>query len=211
MDTLARAIKSEFDVSVTFFGGTVDTERVMTGISPDYAILEPNDFPIETLTIQYNKFKRKPSHRDILGSILGLGIDRSRVGDILLFDERAFVFLDSEIVGFVSSNLEAVGSSKVECSVGNVEDLYLPLEEYKSMLKKVDDLQVSTLVASVFNLSRANITKLISTKKVLLNWEAIKRGEIREGVTITVRGYGRIFVEEIEANKNFSVKARVYG
>lgn len=71
--------------------------RRIIGFCPDYAEITNQDFPIDAVKISYNKkFSTEMSHRDYLGSILGLGIDRSKVGDILVLTAVPFVNVKRE-------------------------------------------------------------------------------------------------------------------
>lgn len=207
---LQKSVKDINHVNILFFGGTDDVERVIIGTAPEYIEIMPDHFPIDTLTIKYSSLSKILSHRDILGAILGLGIDRGMVGDILLFDQVAYVFLKKDIATFVYNNLERVGSTKVQCTLGHVEDLYIPIEQYIKIHKKLDNLQVSTIIATAFAISKTTVNKLISTKNVMINWQVVKNIDISEGITITVRGYGRIIVSSIIKEKSFSVELKVF-
>ena len=66
------------------------------------------------------------SHRDYLGSILGLGIDRSKTGDILVFDGSALCYVKKEISDYIASNIEKVGRNSVKAKVVDISDIELP-------------------------------------------------------------------------------------
>ena len=195
--TLVGIIRAEFDVDTAIFGGIEGAERVKIGIAPTYAALDNEDFPIDTMVIKYSKFKKSISHRDILGSVLNLGINRDKIGDILVFEEMAYVFLDNDISGFVSSNLEFVGGTKVKCQVKKVEDLYLPLQTYEDKKITVDEPYLSSVIATVFKISNKDATALIKSKKVMVDWGNAHGKDVREKTTVTVRGFGRIYINEI--------------
>ena len=86
------------ELKIKAFGGYDDAERVMFAMFPDYMDEDEIIFPIDAVRISYNsKFSSSLSHRDFLGSILGLGIERIKVGDILVYDGEALCFSDSSI------------------------------------------------------------------------------------------------------------------
>ena len=205
-------LRLEHDLNFACYGGIEGAERVKISIAPDYYETEHDDFPISILEIKHNKFK-SVSHKDILGSILGLGVDRSKIGDILIYEERSIVFLDLDIVSFVYNNLDYIGRAKVSVSILEGDEtygIYIPLSNYKEMKLSLDSPRISEVIAKAFRLSRSDATKLVSGKKVFVNWELEpKDRHVSLGETITVRGYGRVIVQDIE--KDSSITIHIYG
>ena len=105
---LADRILSKRNVKYSFFGGYDTAERVMLGCFPDWAECEENYFPITAVTFDYRKAD-KLTHRDFLGSLMGLGIKRESVGDILVEDGRAVAFLSRDILKYVLTQIEKIG------------------------------------------------------------------------------------------------------
>ena len=118
------------ELKIKAFGGYDDAERVMFAMFPDYMDEDEIIFPIDAVRISYNsKFSSSLSHRDFLGSILGLGIERIKVGDILVYDGEALCFSDSSISQYIVSNLERVGHTKVTAQIAALELLNIPEKE----------------------------------------------------------------------------------
>lgn len=87
MEDVIKTAQSYRDIKFMSFGGNGQCERRMLGFCPDYMDICQEDFPIDIIKISANKkFSADMSHRDYLGSVLGLGIDRSKIGDIIIFD-----------------------------------------------------------------------------------------------------------------------------
>jgi len=209
-------LKKEFDINVSCFGGVEESERQLIGFSPPYYELENSEFPIESIEIKYNKFSKEIKHRDLLGAILGTGVDRDRIGDILIFDTRAIVFVDSSMANHICANLVSVGSNKVEVSIKQVEDLYMPLSQYQDMRVTVTSVRVCSIISAVFNMSRSKSADLIKGKKVFINWERVNNSSktLKSKDTITVRGYGRIYIDEISGKSSkdkFILNVHKYG
>jgi len=107
----------ELDAScnVMSYGGAFGCERLMIGFYSEYDSMSESDFPIRALEIVHNNDKL--SHRDFLGSILGAGISRDKLGDIFVFADRAIAFLEAEISEHVFNSLSSVGSTSISCSI----------------------------------------------------------------------------------------------
>lgn len=187
------------DFNFEIHGGIEGTERVKIGISPDYLTLEPEDYPITALEIKHNKFK-EVRHKDILGSVLGLGVDRGKIGDVLMYEKHSVIFLDEDMEDFVRTHLEYIGSGKVTVkAVTDLNSLFMPLGQYQRMQMSLDEPRLSEVVARGFKCARGEVSKLMTGKKVFINWEIQTKDKMLvEGDIITVRGYGRIVLEELD-------------
>ena len=112
----AERLRGERELQVTLFGGTEDCERQMMGFSLAEEALPAEAFPIRIIKIRRKskKFGQADlSHRDYLGSILGLGIDRGKVGDILVAEDAAVCFVAEEISPYITAVLEQVSRTAV--------------------------------------------------------------------------------------------------
>lgn len=197
-DKFYQIFSKERDINVALFGGHECAERKMMGICVDYLEITNKEFPIDVLDITYDaRFSRALTHRDFLGSILGLGIDRSRVGDIIVDNGIAHVFISHEMLGYVIGNLERVGRVKVTVGLGNAEDL--PEPSKRELNLTVASLRLDAFISVVFNLSRGKSAELISGEKVFINWVMQKNvsAQTNEGDIITVRGLGRAKLAEV--------------
>ncbi|MBQ6554193.1 MAG: hypothetical protein IJL89_03065, partial [Firmicutes bacterium] len=115
------------DVQVIDYGGFDEAERRMIGFFPDYYDWDKAEFPITPVEISFNRFSKTLTHRDFLGYVLGLGITREKVGDIIVEDERAVVLAETSIAEYIAANLEYVGHTKINTKV--LESYAPPLKE----------------------------------------------------------------------------------
>ena len=148
------------------------------------------------------------SHRDFLGSILNLGINREKIGDILIHENYAQVVVKEEIYNFVIFSLERVGKEKVKVKQIPLKTLKQGNIEYKDIYTTVPSLRLDALVSGGWNLSRDDSQKLIKSNRVKVNWEPIDKvsKEVEEGDTVSTRGYGRFILHSIEG---ISKKGRI--
>lgn len=191
-------ISSQREIDVMLYGGYDMAERLKLGFFTEYDTPDVNDFPITTLEIKYNsQFSSSLTHRDFLGSVLGLGITREKIGDIILESSRAIVYCDEDIADYISFNLDKVKRTKVNCSV--ITDYMPPVAEMSEKKFTVSSLRLDAIVSHAFNISRGKAADYIKSEKVFVNWknEISVSKPIAENDVITLRGYGRIKVLEI--------------
>ncbi len=186
-------------LSILAFGGREDCERRMLGFGPQ-GQLQPEDFPISVIEIAFNaKFSRELAHREYLGSILGLGITREKVGDIYVNPSGAIVFVDSDIAGYICANLEKVSRTAVKARILEADDFAEP-EQSKTQAKvNVSSMRLDAVLSSVFHLSRSKSAALISGEKALINWTVVTSAShnCKPGDVITLRGTGRVKILEV--------------
>jgi len=187
-------------LSVHSFGGYMDSERKIIGFCPQYRILEETDFPILPMEITLKTFNNESiSHRDYLGSILGLGIDRSKVGDILTLGQGAIVFVCPDIAFYILNNLLKVKNSKAQVREITLEEVALPEPKIKEISSTVSSLRADNVLSSGFQLSRSKAVELIKTDKSLINGTiANPSSSVKEGDFLTLRGLGRIQLVKIK-------------
>lgn len=190
------------EVFVFLWGGLEDLERVRVGMCPS-GTLSPDDFPIGAIQMVFNPFAGQVSHRDVLGSLLGLGIERSKVGDILLFDGYAVVFADQQMAEHMATHLTKIGRNKVTVTRPDMASLFVPMEDYQTLTVSLDPLRLSTLAAKAFRQGRDHMGDLLKAKKITLNWAVTTKDNTRlvPGDTLSVRGHGKLVVQSITDNK----------
>lgn len=181
------------------FGGYEGSERCILGFFPIYSELDYNLFPIDILEISYNtKYSSGLNHRDFLGSILGLGITRDKIGDILINQQEgnAIVFVDNSISAFIIANLEKVGRTSIKIKYATDFSYSQKLTEKTLTLPS---LRLDALISTAFNISRGKANDLIKGEKAFINWNIITSTSknVCENDIITLRGYGRIKLLEI--------------
>ncbi len=185
------------DIGFGFYGGIDDSERAVCIIYDDNYEITEDDIPITTLSISWNKCSKKLAHRDFLGSILGCGIKREKVGDIILDEDRAFVACMSDISKYLLYNLSKVGSTAV--SVSETDEAQKKDEAVKIIASTVASLRLDSVITTGYGVSRAKAVEIIKSGKVKVNWEdaASSSKEMKQGDVISLRGKGRIVLEEV--------------
>lgn len=190
-------IGNERDFNIRVFGGIDNCERKKIGFFPEFMVEEDCIFPISAVQINYNSsFGKKLTHRDFLGSLIGLGIARTKIGDILIEDEDIFVFVDEDIADFININLERVGHTKVKTKIISVDEVEIK-EDFGDLRNiTLASLRLDAFLSGVFNLSRGKVSDLIKSEKAFVNWNICESPSklISEGDIVTLRGFGRVKV-----------------
>lgn len=194
----------------TLFGGCAGCERVIARFGDIDEFGYEEDFPIITLKIQpkLKKFADELTHRDFLGALMNLGIERKYIGDIVVKDNCAYIFIMEKFKDYIIDNLTKVKHTVIIVeTVKNLPEGQLFLTESISI--PVSSLRLDCLIAGVYNLSRNQVTELFSLKKVFVNGRNIENiSHIpNENDIISLRGFGRFI---FSSTGGTSKKGRIY-
>ena len=158
------------------FGGIEDAERVMVCFPASYEEREDIDFPISCIEIQIKSSKFESNsltHRDFLGAILGVGIDRKLIGDIYTVSEdksvvKAFVLCQNKITNFLISELHQIGRCQVSCTKAETTDI-MSVRRIEDKYGTVPSLRLDVIIGEALNLSRTKVKALIDSEKLAVN------------------------------------------
>lgn len=146
------------------------------------------------------------SHRNVLGSVLGLGIQRERIGDIIIDGNSAQVVTLKDIANYLLNNLKSVGREKVTVSEKTKSELEIPKAEEKEINVTVPSMRLDAVISSGFGMSREESSAIIKAERVNLNYKLVTSNikQVVAGDLISVRGHGRIEIKQIvgETRKN---------
>lgn len=181
------------------YGGYRQAERKRYLIFPDYYLVDLLETPISALEIR-GDFPEPPGHRMCLGALLGLGIDRSQVGDLLPQDNGFQVLVARELQSYIQANLTHVGRTRVSVDAIDFERLAVEPERVKEIRVTVASMRLDALAAAGFGTSRSKMAREIRAERVKLNWKLTTNpaAAVAEGDIISIRGRGRVHVESVE-------------
>ena len=197
-------ISGSLPVTVCTFGGYDLAERQMAAFLPDALSLRGEmswcseeewiDYPFDILRISplHAKYAEQLTHRDYLGTILGLGIERAKIGDILVDGTDAVVFVHRTLQSFLMEELTRVRHTQVLVKEISREDFqYEP--KYEEIRGTVASVRLDSLLSLAFSASRTKLSGLIEGAKVFVNGKLITTNsyQLKENDVISVRGYGK--------------------
>ena len=184
-----------------FFGGFQSAERTVCGFSPDW--MEPEDLfageenPVSALRLTFREGAGL-SHRDFLGSILGLGITREKIGDLLVFDDHCDALVLTETAPILQSQLSQVGRYPVSVAPIGLADLEVKPPEVKLIRDTVATLRLDAVASSGFSMARGKAAALIESGRVSLNHREVLKPDrsVAEGDTVSCKGLGKFVIKE---------------
>lgn len=189
-------------ISYTLFGGHEACERKMIRFGSPEELLYEEPFPIVTLKAEPRdqKFADKLSHRDLLGSLMNLGLERENFGDIAIINNVAYIFMKESVASYVKESLTRAKHTDLSLSiVDTLPDGELFKTEEKTI--QLSSERLDAVIAKVFNISREAAQALFTRELVYVNGKLItstsyapKRSEV-----ISVRGHGRFIYKSYES------------
>ncbi len=194
----------------TFFGGTEGTVRNMVRFGSEEELYYSEDFPVDCLKVEpkNKKFADELTHRDFLGAIMNLSIEREHIGDIVIKENSAFVFVTKKMSSFICENLTRIKHTDIRCSFAefdNIAELFTT--EERAIISSSS--RADCIICAVFNLSRSTADALFAAKKVFINSAQCESSSkaLKENDTVSVRGYGKFILgKELSTTKKGRTK-----
>ena len=187
------------NVSWRFYGGYEDAERTMLGVFPKDCPLEDADFPLDPIAFCYRK-QADISHRDVLGSLIGCGIKREKIGDILCTESLSVAFIQRDLVAFVRDTIERIGREGVRVQAPYSGELPVS-RSFRTIRATVASARLDCVLKALLNVSREQAAERITSALVFINHkqEESVRAPVKAQDMISVRGVGRFVVDEISS------------
>ena len=193
-----------------FWGGYENAERGIYLFYPDYMDEESARLSAPLALLRAHKSRSDTlTHRDYLGALMGLQIDRSVVGDILVHDEGADIIVLEDVAEFILMNFGKAGRKNLSLTREELSDLRQAVTEEKRGTGSVASHRLDSIASLIFGLPRKDAQARIEKGLVFVNNAPCLKPErqIAEGDRITVRGLGRARVESFGGN---SRKGRIF-
>ena len=213
LNTLHSIPKGELYTKHITCGGYDGAERQMVAFYQDalcFGDKRTLSFPYVVISISpvHMKYAQTLTHRDYLGAILNLGIERSKVGDLLVHPDSCYVFIQSSLGEYVTENLSCVKRTSV-----TVKEIPLCSFSYEPKFTEIKgsipSLRLDAVLSLALGSSRSKLTGLIQGGKVFVNGRLILSNShtIKENDVISVRGVGKYKFSSVE---NMTKKERYY-
>lgn len=206
--------------TVRFYGGFSGAERRIACLLPDYMVdllpEESEDGEISEPEKQYlgesiaeeiamleirGSGYREITHRDVLGAVLGLGLERDVIGDILLVDgdgngreqPRVYMAVSERISPFLLSSLKKIGSDTVRVRRGSLPEDFVFQPRVRELTDTVASNRLDCVIGALTNTSRDKAQAFIRSGLVEVDYEAAQRPDARLSPPnmISVRGHGK--------------------
>lgn len=181
-----------------FYGGYNDAERVILINLPDYAFVD-TEKPLSVIRVSIAEGSKVLTHRDYLGSLLGIGIKRDLVGDILVRENGADIIVLDEISDFIVANYFKAGRVNLSVDKVDISELIIPKQNLQTITDTVASLRLDSVISSAFGLSRGKASEAITKGIVFVNHiETLKPDyQVKEGDKLTLRGRGKAVLASV--------------
>lgn len=207
---LFYSIRKEIStIEYGIFGGYEEAERKVLCFYGDTSVKAFSSYISCIKILPLNKkFSDDLTHRDFLGAILNLGIERCMIGDILVSEKEGYVFCETSISEFIIDNLDKVKHTNVKLSIVCGDKLEIK-PNFKEIRGTIPSERLDAIIALAFNTSRSSITTLITGGKVYIDGKLVLHNSynLKENETISVRGHGKFIYKGLE---NQTKKGRYY-
>lgn len=138
------------------------------------------------------KFAEELSHRDYLGALMNLGLERDTIGDIRAAGKEAYVFCLERVSDYICANLESVRHNHVKCRIAEPERI-LPAEEPRELVIQVSSERIDACLSKVYNKSRSDVLELFRAGRVYVDGRQCENNArpLRPGESVNARGFGK--------------------
>lgn len=196
-NVISKNVFHSSDCKVCFDGGYPNAERTMFVCTPEYLDYDTDDI-ISAIKISGRDIS-EITHRDCLGSLMGLGIVRENIGDILVCGDVIYVFVKSEIADYIKSNLEKIGRHGVTTEVCPCADVTVPEAKTREIKGTVSSMRLDAIVAFSAGVSRSKACQMIEKGMVSLDWEVYESSSVKteEDMLLSIRGVGRFKIRAV--------------
>jgi RNA-binding protein YlmH len=178
------------------YGGFQDAERKILCFCGNDQInsIDGIKFPVACIKVMplNQRFSDNLNHRDFLGAVLNLGLDRSKVGDILIDANEGYLFAHNTISPFILDQLIKVKHTMVSTSQIDQQDFHYE-PKYTEVVGTVSSVRLDSILAVAFHSSRSSLSGLIEGGKVFVNSKEVLSNSylLKENDVVSVRGLGK--------------------
>ena len=185
-----------------FFGGYEGAERRVCLFLPDWMedglSFFDDEGPIAALRATFYPGDHL-THRDFLGALMGMGVTRESVGDLLVDEGRCDMLVLREVAGFLAQSMESAGRTKIRLAPLSLAELQPPLPQVKLIRDTVAALRLDAVLAAGFSVSRSRAAEYISAGRAAVNWQECLKPDrtVAQGDVLSCRGLGKCLVKEV--------------
>lgn len=188
------------DIQIFTSSAIAETEYVKVILAPAYYQLEVADFELACLQIDFASKFVTLKHSQILGTLLGeTGLERSKIGDIIVHSTFAQVFVDAKLVSLITDSIHKIARSGVKIRAIELTQVVPITEPTVTKTVTLSSLRLDKAIASVFNISRNLAQNLIQSNKAKVNYTEVLRNdfELVTGDLVSIRGLGRLKIGQM--------------
>lgn len=191
--------KNNDEIIYSFFGGKDNCERKRAIIAPYYEELTEDLFDVVLLEASYPEKFVSLAHRDVLGAFVSLGIDRKKVGDMIVAEDKIQLITTKDFAPYVIMNFNQVKNAKIKWAEQDLTQLLPNQGTWSERNVTVSSLRLDLIVKEIYQISRKDATTYITRGRVKVNFTDVDDPAmtVMGQDLISVRGFGRSKLLEI--------------
>lgn len=194
----AEKIAASVGVTCIAWGGTEGASRVMLCFAPESFPVETERFPLRCLTFAYRS-GQKPEHRDFLGAIMACNLERETIGDILIDDRMAQIFVCTQVSAVILQEIQQIG--RIGVHITDDEPVRLSAQTaFCPINGTIASLRADAIIAFVTHLSREKATQLIRQGNLVCHYTTIETpsAKMQVGDVFSIRGFGKFRLDTVD-------------
>ncbi|GEP84200.1 putative RNA-binding protein [Staphylococcus piscifermentans] len=186
------------ELTLTFNGGSPSSERKRAMIAPEYFSPQKEDFELVLLEVGYPEKFATIDHRNVLGTLMSLSIERDQLGDIIVGDKIQFI-LTKNIQSYIMLELKRIKNVPVKLHEVPLEDMIQSKEDWTTHQATVSALRLDVVLKEMIRKSRSIAKQYIEKKRIKVNHTIIERPDfqLEPGDLLSIQGHGRARMTEI--------------
>lgn len=209
---LCIPVIKDYDIKFEIFPSYEHCERKVFILYPEYLErLDENEFISGIRIFNKSKFK-KLNHKDYLGALMSLGIDRNKTGDIYVYEDYGDIIIHSDIADYIIYNLDKIGHNKIEAEIIKLNQVNFKEQENEILNITSSSMRIDNIVKHITNSSREKAAGIIKSGNVKINYIPENRvsAELKEGDLLSISNAGRFRIYGINGvTKSGRIKIQV--
>ena len=210
---LAEHAAKRAGCGILLYGGTKDSQRKIAAFAKNAADIAEDEFPLMIVKVEFDKrfMTEELTHRDFLGALMHMSIRREMIGDIVIGDEQAYLFLHEKTAMYVLGELESVKHTPVTAMLAESCPLSAA-PKFEEMTVTVSSMRADCIAARIMRGSRNDALEAIRLKSVKVDEVTVTKPDqnIREGEEISVRGYGKFRIGTTAPTKKGRIAVTIF-
>lgn len=204
-----------------FYGGNENADRKILVFYPEKIDEElarkSLNSVLSVLRIELpNEMKGEYEHRNYLSALIKIGIERSKIGDILVDNDGADIIIFNANKEFVKQALmELTRFKKSRFEEVDIENVRNKIDNFEDMTIIVASMRIDNIVSEIARCSRSGADEYITDERILVNYETVLKSSklVENGDVVTIRGKGKFIIDGLvrnTRNDRYVLKVRKY-
>lgn len=197
---LRQVIAGQDEVRIALDGGYPNCERQRALLFPPYYQVQEGDLDLAFLKVKYPIKFAELTHGQILGSLIGSGIERDRLGDIITDGQEWHVIVDETMALYLWQTIDKIDKVGVRLESIPRSELLVPIEEWEDQTVISSSLRLDSLISKVYNISRQRAKEAVQAGLVKVNFLEMDRVDVLVGLEdiVSMRRFGRFRIRSID-------------